>query len=418
MQAPFRTPSVGLDGFVAQFDPTNALLWSSPLGGGTPRSIALGSAGELYVTGVVSSPTFPTPKSIQPFMSSNFFWTSDRGTAWTPSPLPISPQAPPVPPFSTPIVVADPKTPARVYALSDRLYVSNDRGQNWTPRGSPANPGPLLFPPPFGGAPLLVLDPLTPATMYAAANCTFTNNGPPTCGVSKSTDAGGSWTFNPITISGPGPQPVFVNGLAIDPKTPSRLYAASSTAGIFKSTDGGATWAGIFPLTSAATVAVDPQNPTVVYASFGSNTGSIFRSPDAGSTWATITNGLPTGWFANVLVTDRSVPGRVYALGSFSSTGLYRTENGGSNWIKIGSGLPDGAIVALTIDPNTSSTVYAAPSGGGLYRSTDAGASFILMPGLRIPIVSAIAIDPTNSSQIYTGTQFNPADAFVMKVAQ
>jgi len=418
MQAPFRTPSVGLDGFVAQFDPTNALLWSSPLGGGTPRSIALGSAGELYVTGVVSSPTFPTPKSIQPFMSSNFFWTSDRGTAWTPSPLPISPQAPPVPPFSTPIVVADPKTPARVYALSDRLYVSNDRGQNWTPRGSPANPGPLLFPPPFGGAPLLVLDPLTPATMYAAANCTFANNGPPTCGVSKSTDAGSSWTFNPITISGPGPQPVFVNGLAIDPKTPSRLYAASSTAGIFKSTDGGATWTGIFPLTSAATVAVDPQNPTVVYASFGSNTGSIFRSPDAGSTWATITNGLPTGWFANVLVTDRSVPGRVYALGSFSSTGLYRTENGGSNWIKIGSGLPDGAIVALTIDPNTSSTVYAAPSGGGLYRSTDAGASFILMPGLRIPIVSAIAIDPTNSSQIYTGTQFNPADAFVMKIAQ
>jgi hypothetical protein len=314
--------------------------------------------------------------------------------------------------------VADPKTPARVYALSDRLYVSNDRGQNWTPRGSPANPGPLLFPPPFGGAPLLVLDPLTPATMYAAANCTFANNGPPTCGVSKSTDAGSSWTFNPITISGPGPQPVFVNGLAIDPKTPSRLYAASSTAGIFKSTDGGATWTGIFPLTSAATVAVDPQNPTVVYASFGSNTGSIFRSPDAGSTWATITNGLPTGWFANVLVTDRSVPGRVYALGSFSSTGLYRTENGGSNWIKIGSGLPDGAIVALTIDPNTSSTVYAAPSGGGLYRSTDAGASFILMPGLRIPIVSAIAIDPTNSSQIYTGTQFNPADAFVMKIAQ
>jgi hypothetical protein len=111
------------------------------------------------------------------------------------------------------------------------------------------------------------------------------------------------------------------------------------------------------------------------------------------------------------------VPGRVYALGSFSTTGLYRTDNGGT-WLKIGSGLPDGAIVALTIDPNTPSTVYAAPSGGGLYRSTDAGASFILMPGLRIPIVSAIAIDPTNSSQIYIGTQFNPADAFVMKIAQ
>jgi photosystem II stability/assembly factor-like uncharacterized protein len=295
--------------------------------------------------------------------------------------------------------------------------MSNDRGQSWTPRGSPSGTsGPLLFPPPFGGAPNLVLDPLTPTTMYAAGNCTFTNNGPPTCGVSKSTDGGATWILTPITISGPGPQPVIINGLAIDPKTPSRLYAASGNAGIFKSTDAGATWI-IFPLTTAATVAVDPQNSTVVYASFGSNSGTIFRSPDAGTTWATITNGLPTGWFANVLVTDRSVPGRVYALGSFSTTGLYRTDNGGT-WLKIGSGLPDGAIVALTIDPNTPSTVYAAPSGGGLYRSTDAGASFILMPGLRIPIVSAIAIDPTNSSQIYIGTQFNPADAFVMKIAQ
>ena len=102
----------------------------------------------------------------------------------------------------------------------------------------------------------------------------------------------------------------------------------------------------------------------------------------------------------------------------FSSTGLYRTESGGTNWIKIGSGLPDEAIAALTIDPNTPSTVYAAPSGGGLYRSTDAGANFILMPALRIPIVSAIAIDPTNSSHIYTGAQFNPSDAFMMKIVQ
>ncbi len=417
MQAPFRTAAAGIDGFVAQFDPTNALVWSSPLGGGTPRALALGSAGEVYVTGASSSTVFPTTKSIQPFVSSNFFRTSDRGTVWTASPLPISTQTPSFPPFSTPIVAVDPKTPSRVYALADRLYVSNDRGQSWTPRGSPAVPGPI-FPPPFGGAAVLVLDPVTPTTLYAAGNCTFTNNGPPICGVSKSTDGGATWTFNPITIGGPGSQPVYVNGLAIDPKTPSRLYAASSSAGIFKSTDAGATWTAIFPLTSAATVAVDPQNPSVVYASFGTSTGTIFRSPDAGATWATITNGLPTGWFANVLVTDRSVAGRVYALGSFSTTGLYRTENSGTNWIKIGSGLPDGAIVALTIDPNTPATVYAAPSGGGLYRSTDAGASFTVMPGLRTPIVSSIAIDPTNSSQIYTGTQFNPADAFVMKISQ
>jgi photosystem II stability/assembly factor-like uncharacterized protein len=418
---PVRTPvgaaGTGIDGFVAKFDSTNALVWSSPLGGGTPRAVALGPSSEVYVTGSASSSVFPTANSIQPFISSNFFRTADQGTIWTPSPVPVS--SPPAPAFSSLDVVADPQTPARVYALTDRLYVSNDSGQSWTPLGAPAGQsGPNFFPQSGGG--LLVIDPLTPTTMYAAGICMSATNGPPICGVAKSADSGVSWNLNPITVSGSfPPQPIYVSGLTIDPKTPSTLYASAYNAGIFKSTDAGETWAATFPLMNGAAVAVDPLNPSVVYASLGSNLGSIFRSPDAGATWATITSGLPTGWYAMALVTDRSVMGRVYALGTLNSAGgLYRTDNGGNNWIKIGSGLPDGALSALAVDPNATSRVYAAPSAGGLYRSTDAGASFTLMPGLRIPIVNRIAIDPGNSSQIYIGTQFNPSDAFVMKIVE
>jgi photosystem II stability/assembly factor-like uncharacterized protein len=437
-KAPFRSAGAETDGFVAKFDPGNALVWSSPLGGARPSAIALGPAGEVYLTGSASSAAFPTANSIQPFISGNFFFTADRGTTWISSPLTPSPSVPPGPffsplgPFSIPALAIDPKTPSRVFALADRLYVSNDRGQSWTPLGSPFEnnlfPGPIF---PFSG-PIPVLDPLTPTTMYASGICQVVN-GNQNCGVSKSTDGGVSWTLSPISVPGPGPQsfPIFVSGLAIDPKTPSILYA-STNAGIYKSTDGGAIWKSSGSLMTTNAVAVDALNPAVVYASYGTpgppviiapgggpvnpDALTVYKSTDAGATFTAIGNGLPPQWSPGILVADPAVPGRVYAVGSFFTTGLYRTDNGGSNWIAIGSGLPDGPIYALAADPGNPSTVYAAPSAGGLYRSTDAGASFTLMPGLRIPIVNTIAIDPTNSSQIYTGTQFNPGDAFVMKI--
>ena len=294
-----------------------------------------------------------------------------------------------------------------MYEQAERLYVSNDRGQSWTPLGTPG------FPYTWNNSgPALLLDPLTPTTIYAASMCqSVTNN----CGVSKSTDGGLTWTVS----SNSPPLPIL--GLAIDPKTPSNLYA-STGFGIFKSTDGAATWSPTGSLGEAgavAAVAVDPLNSAVVYASVGNSlSAGIYKSTDSGATFTAISNGLPSGWFANSLVLVPSVPGRVYAIGSFAPTkDIYRTDDSGNTWMKVGSGLPDGPVSALAVDPGNSSVVYAAPSAGGLYRSTDAGATFSLVPGMRIPMVSSVAIDPTNSSQIYAGSQFNPSDAFVMKIA-
>ena len=103
-------------------------------------------------------------------------------------------------------------------------------------------------------------------------------------------------------------------GLAVDPKTPSNLYA-STGFGIFKSTDGAATWNPTGSLGSAgpvAAVAVDPVNSGVVYASVGNAQGAgIYKSTDAAATFIAITNGVPSGWFANSLVPVPSVPGRI-----------------------------------------------------------------------------------------------------------
>ena len=172
--------------------------------------VALGPAGEVYLTGSTSSADFPTAHSIQPYISSNFFYTADRGASWTPSSPTGGVTATP---FLTPTVAADPKTPSRVYALADRLYVSNDRGQNWTPLGTPAVTQPQPFFGPFGS--VLVLDPLTPSTIYAGGVCQFLSNSQ-TCGISKSTDGGATWTLKSIGVSSNGP-PNFASGLAIMP---------------------------------------------------------------------------------------------------------------------------------------------------------------------------------------------------------
>lgn len=415
LQAPFRTSG---GGFAAKFDPANTLAWSSRLSGATPTAMALGPAGEVYLTGSASSADFPTANSIQPYISSNFFYSADGGATWIANPP--TGGAPPVGTYLAPSIAIDPKTPSRVYALADstgygtpRLYVSNDRGQSWTPLGTP---GPQ-FEGPFPDL-TLVLDPLTPTTMYAASICQANSSGR-ICGLSKSTDGGMTWTVNAISGLNNGFVPIL--GLAIDPKTPSNLYT-STGFGIFKSTDGAATWSptgSLGDVGAVAAVAVDPLNSAVLYASVGNAPGAgIYKSTDAGATFTAVSNGLPSGWFANSLVLVPSVPGRVYGIGSFAPTkDVYRTDDSGNTWMKVGSGLPDGPVSALAIDPGNSSVVYAAPSAGGLYRSTDAGATFSLVPGLRIPIVSSLAIDPANSSQIYTGSQFNPWDAFVMKIA-
>jgi len=192
---------------------------------------------------------------------------------------------------------------------------------------------------------------------------------------------------------------------------------------MYKSTDSGRSWENI-GLTYAAAVAVDPRISDVVYASVGTDfpapnsTGSIYKSMDAGTTWQAINNGLPSAFYANILIADPAVPGRVYAVKSFFTGGVYRSDNGGTNWNAIGSGLPDSVIKVLTIDPGNPSTLYAAPAGGGLYRSTDTGATWKLMPGLELPVVTSIAVDPSNPSVIYIGTQSDPENAFVMKISQ
>jgi hypothetical protein len=424
LQSAFRTDG---SGFLIKIDTSGALAWSSRIGEATPRAIALAPAGDVYLTGGSASAAVATPGAVQQFVSGDFFQTTDGGATWTGSII-----APSIPSVLT--VAVDPKTPSRLFALADpgHLYGSSDSGQSWTPLGSPGLctfPCPTLVGP-FGPAYTLILDPLNPTTMYGAGSCFIpgTLNG---CGISKSTDGGVTWSVKPITAAGQ-PTNNIVLGLAIDPKTTSTIYAATAYQGIYKSTDAGATWNISGSLTSTVAVAVDPLNTATIYASVGNGLppalpppGSpapfpalgLYKSVDAGGTWTAINTGLPSGWFASILIADPGVEGRVYAW-NYLASGLYRSDNGGNNWAQIGSGLPDWPINAMAIDPTNSSMLYAASSAGGLYRSPDAGATWHVMPGLRVPIVNSITVDPSDPTHIFAGTQLNPQDVFVIKISQ
>jgi len=131
----------------------------------------------------------------------------------------------------------------------------------------------------------LVIDPLTPAVLYA---------GDFGGGVYKTTDAGATWT-----AANSGLSSLFVVALVVDPHTPLTLYVATQDAGVFKSIDGGASWiarnSGL-PIDAVgfamATLAIDPRTPANVYAGTLGFGEGVFRTTDGGSSWSRLNNGL------------------------------------------------------------------------------------------------------------------------------
>src|SRR5713101_259555 len=138
--------------------------------------------------------------------------------------------------------------------------------------------------------PALAIDPLTPTTLYAG-----TYGG----GVFKSTDGGVSWNASGLTRG--------VLSLAIDPLTPTSLYAGDDAGGVFKSIDGGANWSSALlfyyglcgPCGGVGALTIDPLIPTTLFGGTGLITaydydgsflytasGRVFKSTDGGTSWA------------------------------------------------------------------------------------------------------------------------------------
>ena len=272
-------------------------------------------------------------------------------------------------------------------ATNDAVYKSRDGGGTWE-----------KFPS-FSARRVttLAIDPLLPATVYAG-----------TMGdaVYKSPDGGQRWLPHNVGLK---EHVSFVNQFVFHPALSEQIYAAT-TIGAFYTKDAGREWQermnGMKEVHIVTSIAINPKDPTVLY---GGTTGGVYRSDDGAMTWKKINNGLipETELMAamalgvNVIEIDRTNPDVVYAG---TTKGLFRTADRGEHWERIGQTLPDLFISSLVLHPVESSLVYIG-GPGGVWKSLDSGKTWQAMnQGLATLNIRALAMAPKNFQALYVGT--------------
>jgi photosystem II stability/assembly factor-like uncharacterized protein len=268
-----------------------------------------------------------------------------------------------------------------IAAVNGGIFKSTDAGRTWTP---------IFDDQPTASIGTLAVAPSSPDTIYAGSG--ESRQRPDLSvgdGIYKSTDAGAHWTHLGLRD---GQQ---IGKIAVDPRDPNRLYVAvlghpygpNAERGVYRSTDGGATFervlftdenAGAFDLT------IDPADARTLYASLW----SARQSP-----WETIGGG-----------SFERTP---------SGSGLYKSTDGGTTWKRLEGGLPTQSHalgrIAVAVAPSDAKRVYAfadAPKDGGIYRSDDAGSTWALVNDSarvaeRGADLATVGVDPRNRDVVY-----------------
>lgn len=175
-------------------------------------------------------------------------------------------------------------------------------------------------------------------------------------GVYKSTDAGKTWKHMGLKNS------EHIGEILVDPRNSNVVYvsaqgplwSAGGDRGLYKTTDGGATWTRVLHVsedTGISEIAFQPGKPDVLYASAyqrrravgqmigGGPEGGIYKTTNGGKTWTKLTRGLPTDDMGRAgLAVDPRNPNRVYALidAKRHESGFFRSDDAGASWTRIG----------------------------------------------------------------------------------
>jgi photosystem II stability/assembly factor-like uncharacterized protein len=318
-------------------------------------------------------------------------------------------------------LLIDPDDPTTLYAgTSHGVLKSTDGGLTWTG----ANTGLTNA---TGGVRVLAFDPLNASTLYAVGNAVF--QATQDNGIFKSIDAGKNWTpLNAKFYASDGAQTplalVFVSKLIIDPARPSTMYLLA-TGGVFKTTDGAATWYGLPDARNVGGIyalALDAATSTLYVAGNDlSPKGHIASSTDQGTTWTPADAGFPGGVVLGLAI-DSSKEGTVYAwytqIGNPNTYGFAKSTDSGKSWTAVNNGIPGNyPFRALAVTAN--SDLYASfenPSTfyndlgfwGGIFKSTDGGASWHgASAGPAIVDVPSVATDPGNPNTLYAAAGYD-----------
>jgi photosystem II stability/assembly factor-like uncharacterized protein len=308
------------------------------------------------------------------------------------------------------------------------FYFGAVAGGVWRTRNAGVTWEPLTDGQPFASIGALAIAPSDHNTMYVGSgeadmrsDITYGQ------GMWKSTDGGTHWESIGLAATRQ------IGRILVDPHNPNvvlvaalgHAYAGNADRGVFRSTDGGESWAKVLyrdEHTGAIDLAFDPTDPRVVYAALwqaqrtpwsqyppheGPGSG-IFKSTDEGVTWTEITgHGLPTSQLGRV--------GLAVARGSGGSTvyavlpevtdplaGVYRSNDAGATWHRaggdprIGRGWYFGQIF---VDPGDANVFYL--NGQSILKSTDGGRTYIAIKGAPGgDDYHYVWIDPTNSRHL------------------
>ena len=255
-------------------------------------------------------------------------------------------------------------------------------------------------------------------------------------GLWRTDDAGISWR----NISDGFFRTSSVGAIAVAPSDPNVLYVGmgehsvrgqSSTYGdgVYKSTDQGRTWThlGLEATRQISQVRIHPGNPDVVYVAAqgerwkGTPERGIYRTTDGGRTWALVLKGVNATSGANDLSMDPTNPRILYAAmwdhqrtpwlvrSGGAGSGIWKSTDGGDSWTRLEGGLPKlMGKIGVSVSPANPDRVYAIveAENGGLYRSDDAGRTWRLMSGDRLIQTRSwyymnITADPGNADVVW-----------------
>jgi photosystem II stability/assembly factor-like uncharacterized protein len=315
-------------------------------------------------------------------------------------------------------VTGVPGEPSLFYfgGASGGVWKSTDAGANWQP---------IFDKQPVASIGAIAVAPSDHNIIYVGSgeaclrgNITYGN------GVYKSVDAGKTWKNIGLKDTR------HIGAVIVDPRNPNiafvaavgHAYGPNEERGVFRTTDGGATWQKVLykdSKTGAIDVVFDPNNSSTLYASLwevyrtpwslssGGPGSGLYRSTDGGATWSRLEgNGLPSGILGKIVISVSGADSsRVYAMIEHKeSGGLYRSDDSGDTWTRVND---EGRFRQrawyfshIFADPRSADTVYMLNTG--LFRSTDGGKTFSLLPAPHGDH-HGLWIDPDNPQRLING---------------